>query len=337
MSDNKELVQSYKLTTVRDRIGIYGQRLILRLVEMANKAGYIEGVKLSDSPDLRKVERNLFGEHTFTFPLTDIMGASENYTAVKKSVRALMQEIIEYEEEDGAWTAFAFLSLVRFSNGVATVIIQEPLYMALLDFRKGFRRFELQAALQFKSTYSLRLYQLMSGQENPLTYTLEELKKMLGVGDKYPRPRDFFKKVIDPAKAELDRCSPFSFDYEPIATRTQKTGRAPITQVTFYPIERRPNGQWRDNELMRKYPYENHPNLTKEQQDTLVHKFGFTLKGIRNNHAVFRAAARYLNLTDLLDKLAIRVADKRPKNPTGYVLNSIKIELDEKGIDYTQY
>ena len=333
---NKMLIESYKLTTVRDSIGIYGQRLILRLVQMANNAGYIEGVNMDGGPDLRGVQRNLFGEATFTFPLSDLMGSSEEYSAVKRSVRRLMQQVIEYEDGD-RWIAFPFLSRVEFDRQRgAKVQVQPELYQALLDFTKGFRRFELQAALKMKSTYSLRLYQLMAGQEDPLTYSIEELRLMLvrpedGKTAPYTRPRDFARRVLDPAKAELDECSPYSFRYELNEAHTGKGGRPAIVSVTLYPIHQ---VRFEDPEL--------HPashslflsGLSMGQKNILMHKFEFSKKMLQNNLPLFETAAKNIDLTAWLDTMARRVSRQRPKNPQGYVVRALQMELEAQGIEY---
>lgn len=336
MEGNKDLIESYKLTTVRDRIGIYGQRLILRLVEFATAEGATQGLNFKGKKDLRRVEVGLWGERSVTMPLTDLMGSSENYSAVKRSIRALQKELIEYEEEDGAWVCFPFLGKVRIAAGQLTVKVEPELWRAFMDFRKGFRRFELEAALQLKSTYSLRLYKLMSEQgAKRLDWQLDELKKMLGVADKYPRPRDFFVKVLEPAKAELDRMAPWSFTYAPLTSRKVATGRAAIVGVRFFP---RYQPQHRDPDLaakqMRlKYSEITAPNINQAQKNILVHKFGFTQKGINNNQELLNAAVRYLDFSAFLLDLAPRVSTKRPKNPTGYVINAIKMELAAQGVE----
>lgn len=337
MEGNKDLIESYKLTTVRDRIGIYGQRLILRLVEYATAEGATQGLDFKGGKDLRKVEitEDLFYKR-ITMPLEYITGDSDNRSKPRASIKALMQEIIEAEDEDGDWFAFPFLSFAQVKQGDLTVEVRKELWQVFMDFRKGFRRFELEAALQLKSTYSLRLYKLMSEQgAKQLDWQLDELKKMLGVADKYPRPRDFFVKVLEPAKAELDRMAPWSFTYAPLTSRKVATGRAAIVGVRFFP---RYQPQHRDPDLaakqMRlKYSEITAPNINQAQRNMLLHKFGFTQKGINNNQDLFNAAVRYLDFTAFLLDLAPRVSTKRPKNPTGYVINAIKMELAAQGVE----
>lgn len=338
MENNKDLIESYKLTTVRNRIGIYGQRLILRLVEFATAEGATEGLDFKSGRDIRKVEitDDLFYKR-ITMPLESITGDSDNRSKPRASIKALMQEIIEAEDEDGDWFAFPFLSFAQVKQGDLTVEVRKELWQVFMDFRKGFRRYELQAALQLKSTYPLRLYKLMSEQKdiNCLDFQLDELKKMLGLGEKYPRPRDFFVKVLDPAKEELDRVAPWSFTYSPLTSRKQAGGRAAIVGVRFFP---RYQPQHRDqnleaNRLKQRFPGALAAGLDQTQKNILVHKFGFTQKGLLNNRELFEAAVKYLDFTVFLLELAPRVSTKRPKNIPGYVTNAIKMELAAQGVE----
>lgn len=338
MEGNKDLIESYKLTTVRDRIGIYGQRLILRLVEYATAEGATQGLDFKSGKDIRKVEitDDLFYKR-ITMPLKYITGDSDNRSKPRASIKALMQEIIEAEDEDGDWFAFPFLSFAQVKQGDLTVEVRKELWQVFMDFRKGFRRFELQAALQLKSTYSLRLYKLMSEQNNInyLDFQLDELKKMLGVGKKYPRAYDFFKYVLDPAKEELDRMAPWSFSYSQLTSRKQAGGRAAIVGVRFFP-HYQPEHRDQDlekNRLQQRFPGALAPGLDQTQKNILMHKFGFTQKGLLNNRELFEAATKYLDFTEFLMDLAPRVSNKRPKNPTGYVINAIKMELAAQGVE----
>lgn len=336
--NNKELIESYKLTTVRDRIGIYGQRLILRLVEYATAEGATEGLKFKGGRDIRKVEvtGDLFYRR-ITMPLSYITGDSDNRSKPRASILALMKEVIEAEDEDGDWFAFPFLSFAQVKNGMLTVEVRNELWQVFMDFRKGFRRYELQAALQLKSTYSLRLYKLVSEQRDidHLDFQLDELKKMLGVGDKYKLPKDFLARVIEPAKKELDEVAPWSFNYTPLTSRKQAGGRAAIVGVRFFP-QYQPEHQdpdIEDEQLKRRFPGALEPGLNQAQRNVLIHKFGFTQKGLLNNQKLFDAAVKNIDFTNFLFDLSERVSRLRPKNISGYVINAIKIELASKGVE----
>ena len=342
MDQNKDLIESYKLTTVRDRIGIYGQRLILRLVEFATAEGATQGLDFKSKHDIRRIEVGLWGERSITMPLTDLMGSSENYSAVKRSVRALQKELIEYEEEDGAWVCFPFLGKVRIDAGQLTVKVEPELWQVFMDFRKGFRRYELQAALQLKSTYSLRLYKLVSEQrdlkEGYLDFQLDELKKMLGVADKYRLAKDFGKWVLEPAKDELDRVAPWSFTYSWLTSRKVASGRAAIVGVRFFP---KFQPEHRDPDLMAKQASRMHSGnnplvkgLTLQQQQILIKHYGFTYKGMNTpkNAAVLDAAVKNLDLTTWLLDIMPRVKDEQPDNVPGFIIGCLRRELRAKGV-----
>lgn len=340
MEKNKDLIESYKLTTVRDRIGIYGQRLILRLVEFATAEGATKGLDFKSGRDLRQVQlsEDLFYKR-IEMPLSYITGDSDNRSKPRESIKALMQEVIEAEDADGDWFAFPFLSFAQVKNGMLAVEVRKELWQVFMDFRKGFRRYELQAAMQLKSTYSLRLYKLVSDQgAKELDWQLDELKKMLGVGDKYPRPRDFFVKVLNPAKEELDRVAPWSFTYTPLTSRKQAGGRAAIVGVRFFPRKQPWN---RDPDLMAKEASRQHSGnnplvkgLTLQQQQLLTKHFGFTYKGLNTpkNAAVLDAAVKNLDLTTWLMNIKPRIDEEQPKNVPGFIIGCLRKELRDMGV-----
>ncbi len=329
---NREIVESYKITTVRDKIGIYGQRLIVRLCELANNKGAIQGLDFASGKDIRRVDVGLWGVRSVTMPLTDIMNKGcYNYSAAKKAVMALQREIIEYEN-GGEWVSFSFLGRTKISNGYITCRVEPELWEVFADFTKGFRRFEIETVLQLKSTYSLRLYKLISGQQKPLNWSLDDLKKMLGVEGKYKRPRDFIQKVIHPAKIELDEIAPWGFDYVILTTRTSATGRAKINAIRCLPKRIRVDEDLEKNTLRRQYGRYLAP-VKGEARKMLLLKFGFTDKGILANGNLFSLAQDNLRLVDLLDQIAERVARRRPRNVQGYVVKAIRDELVKKGFE----
>jgi plasmid replication initiation protein len=105
---------------------------------------------------------------------------------------------IEYED-DRIWKPIRLIEkpqINKYSDSV-TFEVQPEIYEAILSFSKGFRRLELKTAMEFKSVYSMRFYELLSCQKNPLTYTIDHLKIMFNIEDKYiDRPADFIIKVI---------------------------------------------------------------------------------------------------------------------------------------------
>lgn len=333
----KMLVQSYKFTTVRNNIGIYGQRLLLRVVEAVQNE--MEGLSFKNGRDIRKLdvraETNLFGEKEFTMPLSSIMNSRNLTDEFKSQVEALAFSPVHYEDGE-TWKVSPFFAEVEVKKGtrVLRAVMRPMVWEALMDYSKGFRKFSLDKAMSFKSAYSLRFYQLFSLQTEPITYSLDELRKMFGLEKKYKTAQNFIKNTIAVAKEELDSCSPYTFDYEPITTPTGKAGRPSITAIRF-----KPKYQMKFDTVEGHYQnlVSKHPGamavLSTAREKRLMQTFGITHKGIRNNHKIFEAAVKYLDFDPLIDKIARRVSNKRPSNPAGYLVRALKDELIGEGIE----
>lgn len=348
---NKDLIQSYALTTLQGRVGKYGMRLILRLVEAANSVGITEGMDIRNG-DKRilpsQVDSELFDEYTrISMPATAVLCGDEEYTKLYADLDACMRHIFSYIDEDGDRVSFPLLTFAKCGRTGLVIDVRKELWNTLLDFTKGFSKFELEVALSLKSVHSLRFYQLISGQTQPLSFHIEELKEMLGLierdskgkikSEKYKgTPASFIAKVIVPAKKDLDCSSPYTFEFKPIETRRSKTGRAAITGIQFFPIYQPyfRDKELKANDLAIKYSDSlSNFGLTKEQVETLVDKFGFTENGIKKNWKLWDAISRHkIDLTNELDTLSARVLVLHPENPIGYVVKSLKSMLKDAGI-----
>ena len=62
--------------------------------------------------------------------------------------------------------------------------------------------------MQFKSVYSMRFYELLSGQTNPLKYSIEEFRKMFSLEKKFKAVADIERYVLEVAQKELDEKQP---------------------------------------------------------------------------------------------------------------------------------
>jgi hypothetical protein len=335
METNKDLAESFVIATVRNSYGIYAQRTIIRLIEATQSL--LEGYKIGDCVKYQ-IDSNLWGERSIRMPISAILaeGDKSNYTEAKKQLKSLVQIPLEYED-DKQWFVVPLLSMVKFDkvNGDAIIKVQPEVWQAILDFSKGWRRFELDKALKLKSTYSIRLYQLLSGQESPISYNLVSLKKMLGVEKKYDRPINFINRVIIPAKEELDKVSPYTFDFRPILERKSNKGRAGITGITFFPLYQPKN---RDKALAEKEDlhhlgkkYPGVATIPASVENYMIHSLEFTRKGLENNkETILQGYTHIDNFENFLRKLA--GPSRNAKNRQGYILNAIRGELKEKGI-----
>jgi len=201
---NKDIIQSYLLTVARYDANIYAKRILTHIVN-ANQ-DYIQGEKLGGV--VINIEEDLFKDRDYTFNLKNILLGDDdkNYKRVIEAFHSLQNKFIRFDDEDNNHISVPFITsvFIKRGSGIARFRMSEIVYKAFSDFTKGFRKLEFQLTLSFTSVYSIRMYELMSGQTSPLTYTIDFLKNMFELNNKYQRTSDFIKRVIDPAKKELD-------------------------------------------------------------------------------------------------------------------------------------
>lgn len=210
--NNKQVFQSYVLTTAKYDFSPYEKRIMYRLIELAQKE--IEGIKLKDN--LRKIIPTNFGRE-ITMPVSDILKDEQDkhYTIAKAAFRSLSEKHIEYEDDEvWSYTPIITAPEIKKNSGSVKFYVFDNIWRCLLDFTKGFKKYELITAMKFKSAYAMRFYELMSGQTKPLFVPLEGpdgLRERFYLQGKYEKVNDFRRKVIDVAKKELDESSPYSF------------------------------------------------------------------------------------------------------------------------------
>ena len=82
----------------------------------------------------------------------------------------LCQAVPIEQTKGNVWYLDHMLERVRVNlgTGVAKFRVSPNVWNIVLDFTKGYRKYELKTTMQFKSVYSMRFYELLSGQTNPL-------------------------------------------------------------------------------------------------------------------------------------------------------------------------
>jgi len=317
---NKNLIQSYILTTAKYDFNTYEKRILFRLVELVQYQ--LEGKKLDKN---FTIEQGSFGDYKVTLPISSFLKDEKdnNYELVKDALRSLRFKTVEIEDER-RWELFGIIetpAIERYESFVEFKV-NPKIYDVILNFAKGYRKFELVTAMQFKSTYSMRFYELLGGKTSAITYNIDDLKYILNVENKYNKINDFTKRVIDYAKRELDNCSPYTFDY-----KTNKGGRK-ITSITFYP---KFQPQFEDAELKKKsLQQRTSPSWELDRSIILFLKerYFFETKEISANIELFKTATTLLNLIEFLSHMEQKCSKK--VNPKGYLINALKKELASK-------
>ena len=272
---NELAIQSYIFTTAKYNFNAYEKRIMYRLVEFAQDE--IKGIMIRDN--MHKITPTLFGRE-ITMPVADILrnAKDQNYTIAKKAFRSLAQKGVEYEDDE-IWQYTSIISSPKIDKikGYVIFTVLDDIWRCLLDFTKGYRKYELVTAMQFKSVYSMRMYELMSGQKRPLEFTFEDLKMRFGVKDKYKLVGHFKTRVLDIAKKELDESSPYSFNYIEV-----KGGRK-VVGFKFFPTFKPDN---KDTELYAtelRSKVSASAQISREAYDYFHYSFEFQVAEINKN------------------------------------------------------
>jgi hypothetical protein len=318
---NRDLIQSYIVTSARYDFNVYEKRILCRIVEMIQYL--IDGKKLNVG---YSINEDLFGDRKFTMPVAAFLSGEEDnhYDRAKAALRSLEEKKFEYEDNEW-WTIIHIIEKVRLkkNDSYVTFEVRKELYEAFMDFSKGFRKFELKTTMMFSSVYTMRFYELISGKTDPVNYDYKALKLMLGLQDKYKRINDFTKDVIDAAQKELDAKSPYTFQYTPY-----KHGRK-IAGWTFTPIYQ---PEFRDPELEHR-ELAKRVNLSwslpREVRMYLRDNWIFSNEEIKRNIDVFQAMYVRGNMIEWLAG-DVKARALRAKNPKGYLINAMKKELTKQ-------
>ena len=176
------------------------------------------------------------------------MSGNDSYTKIKEQCKALSDKswwLTVYDDKGEEWESVVrWFNTLRTNkkNGIVTIKFHEDMFPYLLelsrqreeDEQRFYTGYEFRYVLPMKSTYSIRLYELLkSYQKNNKTwwFKLDKLKHILDC-EFYSRYADFRRFVIEPAIKEINDFSDLNIDYE-----TEKDGKK-IDVIEFFMSEK---------------------------------------------------------------------------------------------------
>jgi hypothetical protein len=318
--DNLDLIQSYILTSAKYDYSVYEKRILYRIIELMQE--YTAGKQLTERYSITKT---IFDDIDVVMPISAFMaeGDDTNYSRTKKALLSLNEKRVEYKDKT-TWAAFNLIERpsVHYEGGYASFRISPQIANAFLDFSKGYSKYELGVAMNFESNYSMRFYELVSGNKKPIVYRIDTLKLMFRLEDKYKLNADFIRRVVMPAKKELDNSSPYTFNYIPL-----KTGLK-IDSIRIIPIYQ---PKFRDPNLDRK-ELEKTVSLGHDVEfivlKYLKETYFFTDQELKNNRDLLIQASKKLDLMLFACELKRKAEDKA--NPKGYLISALKKQVEQK-------
>ena len=316
---NKYLVQSYIMTAAKYDFSAPEKRIMYRIIELLQQ--YTAGIKLNEK---YKIEESLFKDVDIQMPTSAFLKNEEdqNYSEAKKALLSLNKKIIQLED-DKVWRAINLVErpMIDKERGLVTFRLHPFIAEAFMNFSKGFRKYELKIAMSFESSYAMRFYELLAGQTKPITFSVDNIKAMFQIENKYKgRYNDFIRYVILPAQKELDKYSPYSFTYK----ENKKEGSKNVISLTFIPkiIASNRDPELEAREMQKKIPVGY--SLDGQTLKYLTDEYNFSNKEIQQWFDLFNYAFKTMDLLGFLAEKKRKAFEA--KNPKGYIIACLKGE-----------
>jgi plasmid replication initiation protein len=204
------LVEAAYKTTLNE------QRLILAMI-----------AKVDPRKELPKIFTLTVEEFLTCFPS---IGEKNVARELKKAAESLWDRtIIVKDPKRKRWFRW-IQERAEYKDGTVEIMFSNQIVPYLTDLRENFTRYQLNRISHLKSNYSIRLFELLRQFEfkNERVISLEELRIMLQIEDKYRDFRDFNKRILKPALNELNQKTRYSITIQLIKTLRR------VTHIQFY-------------------------------------------------------------------------------------------------------
>lgn len=161
----------------------------------------------------------------------------DNYTLLKQHIKAISDKSLWIVLEDGKETLVRWIEkpYIDKNSGTIKIKLDNDMKPYLLQLKEKFTEYELIYTLNFKSKYSIRLYEFLKSihykKLKPYTQTIPIDKFQKCIGSEYAEFKDFHTRVLKPAQKEINQYSDIVFDYELIREGRKTTA----IQITITP------------------------------------------------------------------------------------------------------
>lgn len=264
---------------------------------------------------------------TYTFPIKqfhDLLGlnGSTKYTELSKITKELLSKVIEIRAGEEL-IQVSWLSSAIYNRNKGTIDMRfDPLLKPfLLELSSKFTSYRLANVVKLKSTYAIRIYELLKQYEDlrERTISLENLRYYLDAMDVYPNYANFKQRVLKPSQKELNQKTDISFEFEEI-----KLGRK-VQKIRFIICAQKK----KDSDLVhfeKKLNKFQHPN-TFEQK---IKQFEERCKE-KVFPKVFEKWAKHKEIVlEIIEDIRFRSDIDSPIGYVEFILNSRLKELSDK-------
>ena len=161
--------------------------------------------------------------------------SKDMYKRIDTMTTHLMQEVIRIgDDSKQQWRKFHWVDVCEYKKGIITIKLSEQLKPYLIGLRGCFTRYQLSEIISLKSTYAIRIDEMINGylNENNLPHadvaieisiSIDEIRRATDTEKKFERYSSFKTYVIDTALKEINEKSKYYVTATPY-----KRGRAVV-------------------------------------------------------------------------------------------------------------
>ena len=226
-NNDLDIIQARDYKVVKGNEIIQKARYSLGLAEIKAFLFIISKIKPTDQ---------VFCEYTFSInEYCRVLGIEtnngKNIQTVKKSLKSLVDKSFFLTLENGTETSISWLNKIWIDKGKGTIRVRldDDLQKYVTGLYTNYTQYELLCTLPMKSSYSIRIYELLKSYSftKRHTFKIDELKRALGC-EHYERFPDFKRRVIEIAVKEINTFTDLEVSWRPITE-----GRK-VIEIEFY-------------------------------------------------------------------------------------------------------
>jgi len=153
------------------------------------------------------------------------------YKEMSEILERLMGRVLHIEQ-DGDWHKVHWIGYARHRKGSGTITVRFDPFLKpyLLQLKNRFTSYQIGAIAQFRSSYSIRIYQLLKQYERlgERRLSVAELRQRLDIAEnEYGRHADFRRRILLPAVEDINQKSDIMISF------TQAKRGTKVTDVVF--------------------------------------------------------------------------------------------------------
>lgn len=193
------LVQSNKITRARCEFSVIERRIIYCIIRSLQDAHKKDNRSFMN-------EAGQYRDVTLSIDLKSLAICGDKLPNVKEAAMRLKDRSVEIDR-DGIWTYVSLFNYIQYNpeTQVFRLQISQMILPEYIDLVANFTMYDFAIALHLKSIFSQRFYELCNQHRSMgrFTISVDEIRRMFGIEDKYKRTADINKHVILRAQTEI--------------------------------------------------------------------------------------------------------------------------------------